>query len=430
MSAHAPPAGPACDWADPRADHRPPHRLAIVALHPVQYQVGMWRVMAEHPRLDVRVFYLDRMGTDGTVDRTLDVELKWDLPMLEGYPYEFVSNWSPMRFTPFVSRINPRLFPRLLQEPFDAVMVHGYQALSNWVALASAKLRNIPVIYRGEGSVLGNEPPMGGLARARRLSHELNRHFLRACRHVAYSSADNRAFQLLRGARREALFSMPCAVDNEMIDRLAEEVADQPRLRVRFDLHAEAVIILTAGRFSPGKRFEDAIMAVARVAAEGYDVHLFIAGNGPVGSELPLKRTIEAHDVRDRVHFLGWLSPAELVSAMSGADLFVMSSRVDRSPKAMSEALVMGLPVISSDRVGTARELVREGENGYVYACGDVDALAASITRLAADGDARRAMGAASRRLAARHDFNAATEALVSVLDELPPEERPWRPKR
>ncbi|MEM9693430.1 MAG: hypothetical protein AAGA56_12850, partial [Myxococcota bacterium] len=83
MSAHAPPAGPACDWADPRADHRPPHRLAIVALHPVQYQVGMWRVMAEHPRLDVRVFYLDRMGTDGTVDRTLDVELKWDLPMLE-----------------------------------------------------------------------------------------------------------------------------------------------------------------------------------------------------------------------------------------------------------------------------------------------------------------------------------------------------------
>ncbi len=52
------------------------HRLAVVALHPIQYQAGLWRVMAAHPRLDLDVIFLDTVGIDGTVDPTLKTALQ------------------------------------------------------------------------------------------------------------------------------------------------------------------------------------------------------------------------------------------------------------------------------------------------------------------------------------------------------------------
>ena len=133
------------------------YALAVVAPHPIQYMAGLWWTLARHPRIDLRVIYLDRVGLDGAIDPTMQAAMKWDVPLLDGYEHEFVRNLSPLRFTPIVHRINPGIRARLTASRYDAVILHGYLTLSNWIALPAARRRGIKVVYRGEGSMQGGE---------------------------------------------------------------------------------------------------------------------------------------------------------------------------------------------------------------------------------------------------------------------------------
>lgn len=382
------------------------HRLAVVALHPIQYQAGLWRMLAEHPRLDVTVLYLDTMGIDGTIEPTTGNRLAWDLPLLEGYRYRFLTNWSPARFSPVVNRINLGLPSALLRGGFDAAMLHGWLPVSNWLGMLSALAGRMRLVYRGEGSLLGRDS--AATIPLTRLRDRLNRVFLERMDAVAYSCSDNRRYHLSRGARPESLFSMPCAVDNAMLEESARS-AEPARLRARLGIGSGDVVILAAGQFVERKRMADVIAALPANA------HLLLAGAGPL--EGALKQQVERDGLRSRVHFLGFLNQPALLEAMLASDVFAMPSSYDPSPKAMSEALAFGLPIVCSDRVGTCEDLVRE--NGLRYPCGDVAALAASLRRLCDESTLRGEMATRSRAIAAENDFSASVAALVARLDDL-----------
>jgi len=131
------------------------HEIAVVAPHPIQYQAGLWRGMARHPRFCVDVLFLDRVGVDGAIDPTLNAPMKWDVPLLDGYESEFIRNLSPFRFSPVINRVNPGLYKRLCARHYDAILVHGYLTFSNWIALLAAKRSGALLVYRGEGSLRG-----------------------------------------------------------------------------------------------------------------------------------------------------------------------------------------------------------------------------------------------------------------------------------
>jgi glycosyltransferase involved in cell wall biosynthesis len=391
------------------------HSVAVVALHPIQYQVGLWREMARHPRLRVRVFYLDRMGIDGTRDPTLDVPLDWDMPMLDGYDHEFVPNLSPARFTPIVNRINPTLLARLVAGRFDAVMVHGWHSVSNWLALLASRLTGSAIVYRGEGTLVGKFDPLPPVLEFPKLA--LNKLFLRGTDLVAYSSSDNRSYHVSRGARDATLFSMPCAIDNVLLESYRRQAASRVEFRARLGLPPNANLVLSAGRFTERKRFEDLIRAIAAIPDPNGDTHLIIAGNGAEGTADRIRHEAAAVGLSARVHLLGWLSPAKMVEALRAADVFVMASSHDPSPKAMSEALAVGLPIVCSDKVGTCADLVQHGRNGYAYHCGDVAELSRWLQALLAAPHQRERMASESILIAKANDFRAATERLVEALD-------------
>ncbi len=180
------------------------HRLAAVALHPIQYQAGLWRVMAAHPRLDLDVIFLDTRGIDGTLDPTLKAALEWDTPLLDGYPHDFVKTLSPFRFTTIVDRVNPTLYRR----------------------------SGSHLIFRGEA--YGQETHRPGAVKA--LTERVHAYFLRSCDGVAYSCENNRDQLLTRGARPADLFPMPCAGDNEQLEELVRSAAASDEFRKRHGL--------------------------------------------------------------------------------------------------------------------------------------------------------------------------------------------------
>jgi len=392
------------------------YRIAVVARHPIQYQAGIWRALAEHPRVDATVLYLDTIGVDGTVDPTLNAPMAWDRPLLEGYAHEFVPNVSPARFTAIVDRINPGIGAAIRRGRYDAVIMHGYLSISNWLALRAAHAIGAKVIYRGEGSLRGRTLHDGPFVNA--LKHPINSAYLRRCDAIAYSSADNRDYQLSRGARPAQLFAMPCAVDNDELELIRAEAQPRDEFRAARGIRADAWIALNVGRFFENKCTADCIAALATGAlANRDDIHLALAGDGPLRSEL--EALARARGVAHRVHFLGFLNQVEVASAMLAADLFVLSSDRDPSPKALSEALYFGLPAVCSDAIGTAPDLIEPGASGEIYPLNDVGALAAAIADVVRDPARLRAMGERAHAIALANDFDAGIRSLVAKLDQI-----------
>src|ERR1019366_3085506 len=88
----------ACRVADCPVDdqqHSPPEmrrRLLIVGSHVVQYSSPIFQRMAQDPRLEIMVAYCSMQGAQAGVDPGFGVEVSWDTPLLEGYPWVHVPN--------------------------------------------------------------------------------------------------------------------------------------------------------------------------------------------------------------------------------------------------------------------------------------------------------------------------------------------------
>ena len=115
-------------------------------------------------------------------------------------------------------------------------------------------------------------------------------------------------------------------------------------------------------------------------------------------AELPALLANLAPGVRKRVRYAGFQAPDALPKLFAEADVFVLPSRYDGWGVVVNQALGAGLPIITSDQVGAAHDLVREGENGFTFPAADANALAAAMLRYAANPALALTHGEASRR--------------------------------
>jgi rhamnosyl/mannosyltransferase len=158
--------------------------------------------------------------------------------------------------------------------------------------------------------------------------------------------------------------------------------------------------IAAVGRLSYYKGFHHLIDAAAELNCE-----VMIAGQGEWRNVL--EQRILERSVSDRVHLLGEVTFAQLISLYQSADIFCLPSceRSEAFGLAMVEAMAAGLPVVSTDLPTGVRAVNRQGETGIVVAPGSSEALAGALRQLAPDRQLREKMGAAGR-LRARKLFS------------------------
>ena len=102
------------------------------------------------------------------------------------------------------------------------------------------------------------------------------------------------------------------------------------------------------------------------------------------------------------VRITGFVNQRDIPLYYALADVLVMPSEIDPHPLTVTEAGSLGIPAIVSDRVGCVgpTDMLRPGENGLVYACGDEAALAQAIKSVLTDEAQRVWLGARARELA------------------------------
>ncbi len=151
--------------------------------------------------------------------------------------------------------------------------------------------------------------------------------------------------------------------------------------------------LLLVGRVVYQKGIDLLLDALAPLRGSAWT--LSIAGDGPLMSKL--KEQAAQLGLAERVHFLGWQNPAQLVELYRRANLFVYPSRHEGMPNAVLEAMASSLPVIASAIAGN-EELVVPDDTGLLVPTEDSKALSDALKSLLSDTARRAQMGAAGRQ--------------------------------
>lgn len=390
------------------------HRLAVLALHPVQYQSSLFRALHRHPRVAETIYFLDDISFRNPhyVDEFRTAVL-WDLPLTEGFEHRFLRNWSSRIDQAFLKRVNPALIGELRRDRFDAVLVTGYDSISALLGIALAKLRGLKVLFRTEAD-LNNPYSTAGRRRLKRL---LLRRLLSRCDAVLFSCERNRAYFRHYGVDDARLFPILSSVDNAFFREQAARHPDQVQLRTRLGVPVDGPLFLFVGRLTERKRPRDLIEAFGRHrerAAPSPSTLVFV-GDGPLRPDLEARAA--ALGLKDRVFFAGFRNLSEIPPWYAAADVFVLPSEYDPTPKSLNEAMNFALPSIVSRGVGTAEDLVRDAREGLVFDVGDVPGLAFHMDRLAADHALRKAMGDAALERVSGWSPEANAGGVVAALD-------------
>lgn len=176
------------------------------------------------------------------------------------------------------------------------------------------------------------------------------------------------------GVQSSQLAITPYVVDEELISQV-QAAMQVDAFRMANAIPTNAFVFIFCAKFIERKRPLDVIAAFAQVANLGKETYLIMIGDGPLRKEM--EDSIRNLNITDKVLFPGLIPYTILPEWYTAADILVFSSEHEPYGLPVNEAMLCGIPVIVSDRIGARLDLVEEGITGWIYPVGDINALAA-----------------------------------------------------
>lgn len=266
----------------------------------------------------------------------------------------------------------------------DPAVVHGQGAGHNGILASRSRFPAVITVH----GILAEEARYysgaGARLRHRLLDRLSERHCIRGGRHTILISPYVADCYEGRLAGRRYLIPNPVADEFFRIPR-----QDTGRR------------VLFAGRLYALKGVLDLVRAAAEVA-RSQEIELVLAGSLADRDYVQKLRT-EARrlGIEEQISFRGLLNEEELREELGRSAALVLPSYQETAPMVIAEAMAAGVPVIAS-KVGGVGYQVRDGETGYLFAPGDVDALSARLLDVLGNRKLRESLGAAGRDFAAR----------------------------
>jgi len=364
------------------------YRVLVVASHPVQYMAPIFRRMAVHPALDLQVVYCTLRGAEAGLDPEFGASIQWDVPLLGGYTWSQARNRGSGAES-FFGLTNPGLWRLMRRGNFDAVLCFtGYLRATFWIALLAAKLSKAAFLFGTDTTTL---VPRDGRSWKSAIKKIFWPWLFRLADQVIVPSSGSRDLILSLGIPSERITLTPYSVDNDWWIQQSSRV-DRAATRAAWGASPNDPVILFCAKLQPWKRPGDLLRAFAK--ANLSNALLVFAGEGPLRPQLESEAAPLA--VSARVRFLGFVNQSQLPAVYTSADLMVLPSEYEPFAVVVNEAMCCGCPVVTSDRVGAARDLVAPVAPQFVFPCGDVDALAAILKDALSDRTQLQFLGRAA----------------------------------
>lgn len=393
------------------------NKVLYIVTHPIQYQTPLLRFLAASGEIELKVFFFSDFSLHAHHEKAFGQSFKWDVNLTDGYEWEVLPRWGGERSTP----LHPWLPVRGLKEQletghYDAVWVHGWWGHVGLLqAIRAANVLSIPVLLRGESTPDAFSPQTF----RRRLRNCFCRSLFRRVAGFLCIGSLNREFYRSFGVPEKKLFLVPYAVDNFRFQVLCREAAlRRETFRRELGLEPGRPVILFAAKFIPVKAPGDLLAAyqLAWIQAPNSDrekkPYLLFVGDGPLRGELEARAgTLKGTDVR----FLGFRNQSQLPAFYDLCDVFVLPSHFEPWGLVNNEVMNAGKPVMASDRVGAAPDMVQPGVNGWVFEHGNVAMLADCLRQAFKEVDLPR-MGKRSLEIVSLWDYGADLTGLKAAL--------------
>jgi len=224
---------------------------------------------------------------------------------------------------------------------------------------------------------------------------------------------ENADFYKFYGAKEKKIFLTPYAVENERYIECYNRLGvDKNRIRKEIGILSDKTVILFSSKLIERKRPMDILRAYEDLKMD--DIALVYIGDGHLMASLEMNAKTKG---LKNVYFRGFINQMEISKYYAMADIFVLPSDDEPWGLVVNEAMCFHLPVIVSDRVGCYKDLVKHGENGFVFKAGNIAELSGYLKKLILDSELRRSMGAKSFDIIKGWDYKADVRGILSALE-------------
>lgn len=384
-------------------------KLAIISTHPIQYYAPLFKLMAENKSMEIKVFYTWGQAKDKVLDKDFGIDRKWDIPLLDGYNYQFVQNISKQPGSHhYKGIINPTLINDIEQWQANAILIFGWNFHSHLKALRYFKGK-IPIIFRGDSTLL-DEPKGFSLKKI------VRRIFLTwVYKHIDYAlyvGKANKAYYKAHGLKDEQLIFAPHAIDNERFATITQEHENFiQQTKQRFQIVDTDITFIFCGKFQPKKNPLLLLNTFKQIPQQ--NIHLIFVGNGELENEM---KAIAINDTR--IHFLPFQNQSFMPAIYRLGDVFCLPSSGPGETwgLAVNEAMACSSAVLVSNKCGCAEDLVQNNINGFIFKSNDANDLTEKLNLLASNKTQLQQMGKNSSSVIQEWSFESIVRVITTFL--------------
>ncbi|SEG18519.1 glycosyltransferase family 4 protein [Flavobacterium urumqiense] len=343
--------------------------IIFVNSHPIQYFAPMYKFMNENG-VKTKAWYCSDFSIMGGFDIEFGQKIKWDIPLLEGYEYQFFKNFSSSRKSEFWRFVNWGMIRTLFKCPKSIIILHGYHYFTHFSIIMLGKILGHTICLR-------NDIPLSHELLKKGWKQKLKRFGLRyvvfpRINYFLFIGTQNKLYYESFQIDKNQLVSCPYAVDNERFRSLQY---DKNEIKKSLGVPLNDRIITFSAKYIEKKRPLDLIQAFHKLNLD--DCWLIMVGDGK------LRKIMEEYissNKMSKVILTGFVNQQEIPKFYAVSDLFVMcSSNGEHWGLSANEAMNFNLPLILSDLTGCSNDLVVSESNGYVFETGNVDELTSRI---------------------------------------------------
>lgn len=363
-------------------------------------------MLTERGNIQIRVFYTWGEGCQHNMfDPGFGKVISWDIPLLDGYDFEWVENVAAKPGSDhFNGIVNPSLPQQVDAYRPDAVLVYGWN-FSSHLKLLQRRKKNYRLLFRGDSTLID---PSGKI---RKMVRQIFlRWVYRSVDTALFVGTRNKEYFRSAGVSDRRLAFAPHCIDNQRFASNATYLEKAAALRKTLGIREEEVVFLFAGKLEPKKNPAILLQAFQQLVAA--NCHLVLVGNGI------LEAALKAAAVNmGNVHFLDFQNQQMMPVVYHMADVFVLPSSGPGETwgLAVNEAMAAGKAVIVSSNCGCAPDLVQENVNGFTFRSGRVDELRYKM-QLLADKKTTEIFGKNSLELIGRFSFPHLCAAIEQAL--------------
>jgi glycosyltransferase involved in cell wall biosynthesis len=362
--------------------------IAFLYPSPINYRIPLFRILSKLYNIHFLFFQLlqHEIHVTNAVPRS---EIFWQ--KLPNIPIPLMKSYKENAYgTPIIPLT---LFWKLVRGKYDIIISKNFNSVATCLAFFASRLTKKPLIvweenwYKGEGF-------------ARKIAFSLSSKILKKTTALIVPGTKAKEFFSSLGYDTDKIFIAPNASQlNKKFNRKESE-------KLKKDLGLkDKKNILYLGRLIERKGIKYLIEAFQQIEKKHKNISLVIAGSGRI--ELELKRYCKRLDLKN-IQFLGYVEEEAKSILYSIADVFVLPSIKTNGLSevwglVVNEAMSSNLPVICTESVGAAYDLIKNGVNGYIVEEANSKALAQAILLILDDVQITREMGLKSKEIIDHH---------------------------